>query len=44
MSGSGGIREDEAVGVSKVRGLPDLQSELFQDSQGYTEGPCLKKT
>jgi hypothetical protein len=24
-----------------VRGLPDLQSE-FQDSQGYTEKPCLK--
>jgi hypothetical protein len=26
-----------------VRGQPDLQSE-FQDSQGYTEKPCLKKT
>jgi hypothetical protein len=25
-----------------VRGQPDLQSEL-QDSQGYTEKPCLKK-
>jgi hypothetical protein len=25
-----------------VRGQPDLQSE-FQDSQGYTEKPCLKK-
>jgi hypothetical protein len=24
-------------------GQPDLQSEL-QDSQGYTEKPCLKKT
>jgi hypothetical protein len=23
-----------------VRGQPDLQSE-FQDSQGYTEKPCL---
>jgi hypothetical protein len=26
-----------------VWGQPDLQSE-FQDSQGYTEKPCLKKT
>jgi hypothetical protein len=26
-----------------VRGQPGLQSE-FQDSQGYTEKPCLKKT
>ena len=26
-----------------VRGQPDLQSE-FQDSQGYTEKPCLEKT
>jgi hypothetical protein len=25
-----------------VRGQPGLQSE-FQDSQGYTEKPCLKK-
>jgi hypothetical protein len=25
-----------------VRGQPGLQSE-FQDSQGYTETPCLKK-
>jgi hypothetical protein len=25
------------------RGQPDLQSE-FQDSQGYTEKPCLNKT
>jgi hypothetical protein len=25
-----------------VRGQPDLQSE-FQDSQGYTEKPCLGK-
>jgi hypothetical protein len=25
-----------------VQGQPDLQSE-FQDSQGYTEKPCLKK-
>jgi hypothetical protein len=25
-----------------VRGQPDLQSE-FQDSQGYTEKPCLRK-
>jgi hypothetical protein len=28
---------------SWVRGQPGLQSE-FQDSQGYTEKPCLKKT
>jgi hypothetical protein len=27
----------------RVRGQPGLQSE-FQDSQGYTEKPCLKKT
>jgi hypothetical protein len=26
----------------KVRGQPGLQSE-FQDSQGYTEKPCLEK-
>jgi hypothetical protein len=26
-----------------VQGQPDLQSE-FQDSQGYTEKPCLEKT
>jgi hypothetical protein len=26
-----------------VRGEPSLQSE-FQDSQGYTEKPCLEKT
>jgi hypothetical protein len=26
-----------------VRGQPGLQSE-FQDSQGYTEKPCLRKT
>jgi hypothetical protein len=26
----------------QVRGQPGLQSE-FQDSQGYTEKPCLKK-
>jgi hypothetical protein len=26
-----------------VRGQPGLQSE-FQDSQGYTEKPCLEKT
>jgi hypothetical protein len=33
-------REAEAGGV---RGQPGLQSE-FQDSQGYTEKPCLEKT
>jgi hypothetical protein len=27
----------------RVRGQPGLQSE-FQDSQGYTEKPCLEKT
>jgi hypothetical protein len=27
----------------QVQGQPGLQSE-FQDSQGYTEKPCLKKT
>jgi hypothetical protein len=27
---------------STVRGQPGLQSE-FQDSQGYTEKPCLEK-
>jgi hypothetical protein len=26
-----------------VRGQPGVQSE-FQDSQGYTEKPCLEKT
>jgi hypothetical protein len=26
-----------------VRGQPGLQSELFKDSQGYTEKPCLEK-
>jgi hypothetical protein len=29
--------------VNTLQGQPDLQSE-FQDSQGYTEEPCLKKT
>jgi hypothetical protein len=29
--------------VGRVRGQPGLQSE-FQDSQGCTEKPCLKKT
>jgi hypothetical protein len=27
----------------RVRGQPGLQRE-FQDSQGYTEKPCLEKT
>ena len=35
-------REAEA-GDFWVRGQPGLQSE-FQDSQDYTEKPCLKKT
>jgi hypothetical protein len=35
--------EAEAGGfLSSVRGQPGLQSE-FQDSQSYTEKPCLKK-
>jgi hypothetical protein len=35
-------REAEAGGfLSPVRGQPGLQSE-FQDSQSYTEKPCLK--
>jgi hypothetical protein len=29
--------------ISSRPGQPGLQSE-FQDSQGYTEKPCLKKT
>ena len=29
--------------MSEFRGQPGLQSE-FQDSQGYTEKPCLEKT
>jgi hypothetical protein len=28
--------------ISEIWGQPDLQSE-FQDSQGYTEKPCLEK-
>jgi hypothetical protein len=32
------------VGESlRVQGQPGLQSEEFQDSQGYTEKPCLEK-
>jgi hypothetical protein len=31
------------AGGSQVRDHPGLQSE-FQDSQGYTEKPCLEKT
>jgi hypothetical protein len=36
--------EAEAGGFlsSRPRGQPGLQSE-FQDSQGYTEKPCLEK-
>jgi hypothetical protein len=34
--------EVEAGGFLRVRGQPGLQSE-FQDSQGYTEKPCLEK-
>ena len=36
-------REAEAGRSLCIWGLPGLQSE-FQDSQGYTEKPCLKKT
>jgi hypothetical protein len=28
--------------ISEFKGQPGLQTE-FQDSQGYTEKPCLKK-
>jgi hypothetical protein len=34
--------EAEAGGFLSLRPGPGLQSE-FQDSQGYTEKPCLKK-
>jgi hypothetical protein len=37
-----GTWEAEEGGAQGVRGQPDLQSE-FQDSQGYTEKPCLQK-
>jgi hypothetical protein len=36
-------QEAEAGGFLSSPGQPGLQSE-FQDSQGYTEKPCLKKT
>jgi hypothetical protein len=35
-------REAEAGGFLSSRPAPGLQSE-FQDSQGYTEKPCLEK-
>ena len=35
------IREAEAARLLRVQGQPDLQSS-FQDSQVYTEKPCLK--
>jgi hypothetical protein len=35
-------REAEAGGFLSSGGQPGLQSE-FQDSQGYTEKPCLEK-
>jgi hypothetical protein len=35
-------REAEAGRFLSSRGQPGLQSE-FQDSQGYTEKPCLEK-
>ena len=34
--------EAEEDGSLRVQGQPGLQSE-FQNSQGYTEKPCLKK-
>jgi hypothetical protein len=34
-------REAEAGGFLSLQGQPGLQSE-FQDSQGYTEKPCLE--
>jgi hypothetical protein len=34
--------EEEAGGSLEVQGQPGLQRE-FQDSQGYTEKPCLEK-
>ena len=36
-------QEAEAGESLPVRGQPGLQNK-FQDSQGYTEKPCLKKT
>ena len=36
------LREAEAGGSLRVQGLPGLHSE-FQNSQGYTVIPCLKK-
>jgi hypothetical protein len=35
--------QEAEAGRFLVRGQPGLQSE-FQDSQGYTEKPCLEKT
>ena len=35
--------EVEAGGSLRVQGQPGLQSE-FQDSQGYTQKPCLEKS
>jgi hypothetical protein len=34
--------EAEASGCLRVQGQPGLHKE-FQDSQGYTEKPCLEK-
>jgi hypothetical protein len=34
---------DRGRQISEFEGQPGLQSE-FQDSQGYTEKPCLEKT
>jgi hypothetical protein len=36
------IKKEERQADFWVQGQPILQSE-FQDSQGYTEKPCLKK-
>ena len=37
------LDQEAEAGRFWVQGQPGLQSE-FQDSQGYTEKPCLKKT
>ena len=36
------LRRLRQVDLCEFKGLPGLQSK-FQDSQGYTEKPCLKK-
>jgi hypothetical protein len=36
------IRVGSKTVISKAQGQPGLQND-FQDSQGYTEKPCLEK-